>query len=168
MPNHVRNHLTIDGPEESLRRMVTKILDSERCIDFELLVPMPAELKGVSSGMTTIDGKRYELWRDTEAGPVGLGAEEIAELTRKYGTASWYDWACVNWGTKWNAYECTVHEAPKPNSTGGDAYMIDVEFDTAWSHPEYWLQALAKEFPDCRINVHCSGEVDRPYKVHYN
>lgn len=54
----------------------------------------------------------------------------------KYGHASWYDWACDVWGTKWNAAE---------------PYWVDddiLEFSSAWSPPIGFFKALAKEFPD--------------------
>lgn len=50
----------------------------------------------------------------------------------KYGFATWYDWCCKNWGTKWNA--CDTY-----NSVGGT-----VSFSTAWAPPTAWLKVLAE------------------------
>lgn len=57
----------------------------------------------------------------------------------------WYSWNSNNWGTKWNAYDYSVEPA------AGD--LCRVQFDTAWSHPEPVIRALAAKFPDEEIQV---------------
>lgn len=47
-----------------------------------------------------------------------------------YGSDTWYDWCCENWGTKWNACEPYVGE----NS---------ISFQTAWSVADPILEAFA-------------------------
>ena len=73
--------------------------------------------------------------------------ETINYLTnkRKYGTTSWYDWCCSNWGTKWNSYNVRWND----NS---------VSFDTAWSIPEPVYAALAKKFPKVKFVVFFADE----------
>ena len=66
---------------------------------------------------------------------------------RKYGATSWYDWACDNWGTKWNA---------------GSVYWSDqndiISFDTAWSIPLPVYKELAKKFPTVKFFVFFADE----------
>lgn len=57
----------------------------------------------------------------------------------RYGSATWYDWCCENWGTKWNAYDC---EQIDENT---------IKFSTAWSRPEPIMKLLAVMYPDARI-----------------
>ena len=48
-----------------------------------------------------------------------------AEMTKKYGYASAYDWHCAEWGTKWDACEVNIDYS---NETD-----ICYSFSTAWS-----------------------------------
>ena len=54
-----------------------------------------------------------------------------------YGSINWYDWAIANWGTKWNGGEADIDEDPNDDE-------ILIRFDTAWSPPYLWLEALAQ------------------------
>lgn len=58
---------------------------------------------------------------------------------RKYGHATWYEWCCENWGTKWNAYS---------NEQEDDDTII---FETAWSNPEPVMLKLSSMYPDATI-----------------
>lgn len=53
----------------------------ERFVDFDLLVPMPAAVKGTTVGSGGFDS---------------------------YDERGWYGWSLRHWGTKWNAYESEV------------------------------------------------------------
>jgi hypothetical protein len=57
----------------------------------------------------------------------------------------WYEWNVENWGTKWNAYDAKVTPA------AGD--LVEVRFDTAWSHPYPVIEALSLKFPEEPITV---------------
>lgn len=60
----------------------------------------------------------------------------------------WYNWACAEWGTKWNAYEVSAtlqigsqatQELDRKAFDALDAeadVTLNVQFDTAWSVPE--------------------------------
>ena len=56
----------------------------------------------------------------------------------------WYRWSIVNWGTKWNAYECTM-------DISGD--WVEFDFQTAWSPPEPIVRALGKKYPNAIIGL---------------
>ena len=83
----------------------------------------------------------------------GLGIKTLKDLGNRYiqnvidyGSDTWYDWSCANWGTKWNS-----------NNT----YVVsddEVEFDTAWSCPIEVLKALSKQYADIEIYVEYADE----------
>ena len=81
MPNWVTNYLTVDKKE------VNKILNKENEVDFEILIPMPEELRNTIS-------------------PCDVNEE----LEKKYGASNWYDWSVRNWGVKWNASSSYTEE----------------------------------------------------------
>lgn len=57
----------------------------------------------------------------------------------------WYMWALEHWGTKWN-----------PSFTS----VVDnvIEFETAWSHPSPFIEALSKKFCDLEFKVAYADE----------
>ena len=67
-----------------------------------------------------------------------LGEKAVMNFTL-YGAFSWYEWAIVSWGTKWNSYD------PVKNT---DAHL---EFSTAWSAPHPILEELSARFPGVYI-----------------
>ena len=95
-----------------------------------------------------------------------LSAARIAELTErndvdllmtlghtaidnklKYGATDWYDWSCLNWGTKWNAYN--FGETEERNK---------LVFCTAWSRPEPVMLRLSEMFPEVRLEHEWADE----------
>jgi hypothetical protein len=50
---------------------------------------------------------------------------------------NWSTWNCANWGTKWNAYDCSM------GVNDGRAW---IQFDTAWSVPYPVLAAFNNRF----------------------
>lgn len=65
----------------------------------------------------------------------------------KYGCATWYDWSCKNWGTKWDAME-----------TKGTPEEGEVSFLTAWAEPINVIEKLFKKYPNCKIKWEYIGE----------
>lgn len=63
----------------------------------------------------------------------------------KYGAITWFEWCHKNWGTKWNAFDCSV--ALKEDCT-------ELKFTTAWTPPMAWLHKLA----DLGISFTCRWE----------
>lgn len=62
----------------------------------------------------------------------------IADNVRQYHARTWYDWACTNWGTKWNASYTRI----KPNV---------VTITTAWDVPVPVLMELSRQHPDIPV-----------------
>jgi hypothetical protein len=59
-----------------------------------------------------------------------------SELVIKYGYDNWYDWAIANWGTKWEVVDPIVE---------GNGDSVTLTFDTAWSPPMAFYEALNKQ-----------------------
>lgn len=77
MPNWCTNMIGFASEKkENLDKLLETIKGEGRDIDFEKIIPMPAN-----------------IFRGN------LGTEERV----KYGEKNWYDWSCKHWNTKWNA-----------------------------------------------------------------
>ena len=68
------------------------------------------------------------------------------------GYANWYDWACDNWGTKWDAKDSEVDDR-------SDKGEIIVDFETPWGAPEAWFQKLVAKYPHLTFSL-TTGEAD--------
>lgn len=128
MPNHVTTILRI--PPE-VADAITTVEEGERRVDFALLVPPP-----------------QEGYNDD---PIGCSHSHPLHYDPNDPNANcWYSWNREFWGTKWNAYDTRVE--------GGDGDVAVVTFETAWSHPAPVIEALARRFPDIRIEVAYADE----------
>ena len=58
----------------------------------------------------------------------------------EYGYDHWYEWACNNWGTKWNACNTRIG-------------VNEVSFDTAWCEPIPVIRALSEKFPNLVVRI---------------
>lgn len=80
--------------------------------------------------------------------PAFQRAKDALQNQALYGYTDWYNWACAEWGTKWNAYEVSAtlqigsqatQELDRKAFDALDAeadVTLNVQFDTAWSVPE--------------------------------
>jgi hypothetical protein len=166
MPNHVTNVLKVSGTNYTVKRMLEEIggesndPDYPCVIDFSKIVPMPELLSHIGKGRTTIDGVDYDRWY-YDADPNGgystvdrpLTRGELIEL-ENYAEKDWYDWSCVHWGTKWNAYSQSYSE----QSTERLATVITITFQTAWACPEPVLLKLAEMFDTLKFNLTFADE----------
>lgn len=67
----------------------------------------------------------------------------------------WYNWRLANWGCKWDIGECQVtedHALDYYDMPEGWTRAI-INFQSPWSPPEIWLQALAKKYPDVVVGL---------------
>jgi len=103
MPNHVTNRITSTDPGV-LQKLRNALKGEGDTVDFNRVIPTPDD---IFQGDLTADKQRETKGRN------------------------WYDWNTQNWGTKWNAYQCSM---------GGDAIV----FQTAWSCPEPVIRKLAE------------------------
>jgi Api92-like protein with ferredoxin domain len=161
LPNWCHNKLTISGDPEVVEAFVAAVAQPEQepepganeaqaepvavenritqPLDFNRIAPMPEELLEASGD-----------------------PEETAELRRRFGTADWYEWALVNWGTKWNANfegvflalavdeDAEVPSSRRPIIEPGRAFYA---FETAWSPPVPVLSTLAARYPNLNLEL---------------
>lgn len=172
MPNYVKNTLEISGQEKDIIEVLNRICDPEKglgTIDFERIIPMPEELDvdndecsmefaikcALFDDMDTLKldypdfrGRRLReqligVSRDTIAKWSEIGWKYI-DNRRKYGFYDWYGWRIANWGTKWNAWDCTY-------GTRVDYEESILSFYTAWGAPVPVIEKLASMFPNVTI-----------------
>jgi hypothetical protein len=144
-----------------------------KSFDFNGVLPMPEELRGTTSpvriqtqaeidalwaewNQRKADGKLQD-WEQREGKPWGLGTtlEASAALIAKYGTDNWYNWASINWGTKWGAYdssEWTVTEGENGNATAA------VYYNTAWSPATPFFVNVSALFPSLAFDTQYADE----------
>jgi len=121
MPNWCDNQITITGPNkviDKIEKIVNEDNNTEGLLQF--MHPMPAELKD-----TTADGSQDK------------------KLMDKYGYSDWYEWACDNWGTKWDLNEFYGVDRQYLSEQSEGESTISFAFSSAWSPPigayEYFL-----------------------------
>ncbi|MEE3759699.1 hypothetical protein V2H33_21955 [Escherichia coli] len=113
MPNHVTNRITIVCAD---KQSIDEFKDgciTNGAIDFNKIIPLPPFIAN-GNGLTV--GSRED----------GTGR-------------NWYKFHLDKWGTKWNAYDCSIVEQENK--------MI-ITFDTAWSEPEEIVREIHKWFPE--------------------
>lgn len=151
MPNHVTNYVEIKGDAGTLAELFGKTLkttDERVEFDFNGIVQMPVELKETVSPTEVVatqeeaDQKNKEYF-DKRTFPTDEKYRYISQVeadrrAKLYGTdngnrfdrqpvLNWYDWARINWGTKWGAYDVSVLYQSKDR--------LVLQFYTAWSSP---------------------------------
>ena len=127
MPNHITNNIAFVGETNDVKEVIeiltNKDNDVESEITFDNFLPIPKELCG-----TTSPGKPNEA------------------LIKEFGASNWYDWALLNYGTKWGAYE---------------GMLVDdnnITFLTAWATPYPAMLKLSEKYPNVTINVEYADE----------
>jgi hypothetical protein len=132
MPNWCQNVIYVSHEDKNkMVALKSAIMNREMCAHIK---PMPDALKGITSGATTIDGETHRLWRNDEDGKaIAIPQAELDQMIADHGTASWYDWCCDNWGTKWDICQPWDSDEIYDADDGKGTYVF--KFDTAWSPP---------------------------------
>jgi hypothetical protein len=159
MPNHTANNFTITGPIADIKRFIDIAKDGDTELSFNKLVPMPDELRGISSPVRIMTQAEIDevwaTWNKQKAdgtlseyqkgGPFGLGItqETSDRLIEKYGTNDWYEWAVKNWGTKWDCYDVTSWDITE----NGDNSSATIYYQTAWSPVTKAWETISKNYP---------------------
>lgn len=116
MPNYCNNVLMLNEDSNDSILEVLKDYMPNGVLDFDLIRPIPDELRGTTSPT-----------------PDATDPEVRKSLIQKYGADNWYDWCVQNWGTKWNCdMDC---------ENSSDA---SISMDTAWSPPIPIVAQLSK------------------------
>jgi len=143
MPNWVENNVKIIGGEESISTFVKDFTEK----GFECVSPMPEVLKKYNTE-TSIHWKVLEkiskspfenpekeevdkliesirqIIPSLESDDLKQAAGELIECLKKSGYISWYQFALINWGTKWQPWKISYDDKKKK-----------LFFYTAWSAP---------------------------------
>lgn len=187
MPNHTSNIIRFAAHDKAvLENIKAELRGDDNNLDFNRLVEMPERLRAsedsstVSQGIAVLTNDLAALtgmlnyqWvkaanvttiKDLKAFLVERNprmlelAEKALDNVRDYGHPGWYDWARVNWGTKWNAYDVgdwelcgpipATHSGYPLNMFGPDGlepqlYYIQLEFKTAWCFPKPIVERLS-------------------------
>lgn len=155
MPNHIITEVEISGTKEQIADLIkkTKItLDNDtqdNKFDFNGIIKMPKKLRETTSPTKIVatqeeaDEKNQEEQdradkNGYERNTKSFISEKEAENRRnKYQAINWYDFACANWGTKWNAYDVRY--------LLGDEEKIVISITTAWDTPQGIWRHLENE-----------------------
>lgn len=178
MPNHITSRLHVEGKSEDVKRLFDFIKSDAKdedgdpiLIDFNKILPMPAELDVESSSMGE-DGQKYllghscnilerEAYKQSEHNKkmealkednpqffekcLQLGRQYLSNIA-KYGKTNWYGWRLANWETKWNAYDIRKESEDI------------LYFNTAWSGVPNLISILAAKFPEVTIKYDFADE----------
>ena len=166
MPNHITNVIEFDCSPERFRQIAEFLRGTPDrplgTVDFNTLLPMP-ETMNIEAGSRGDTGLRAyrEFMKEAKA----LDHDAVLDLEKKYreqfkedpeiwdlgkqyysnienyGAPNWYDWCIRNWGTKWNAYECSQVEPETRVLT----------FNTAWSGVPEIIEKISEKFPDVKV-----------------
>lgn len=148
MPNYVQNEVRINGTKDELEE-VRRFLNGESAFDFHNLIPEPKELLTYRSPLASPDAIRYVAEHSSNenapySADVLANARRALSNIERFGAPDWYEWRCINWGTKWNAGDVSV----KYEENAGELLF---EFLTAWTWPEPIFLALINRFPTLGI-----------------
>lgn len=177
MPNHVTNRVTLFGKRSTIIVLLAAIANEEEqmVIDFEKIKKMPEVLHEIQSPvqivtpaelkkqLADIEERRAKNPDDVRGFQHGITKRMEAEYIKKYGTTNWYDWHCLHWGTKWNAYNQdminnTFMAIEDPESNDESDVEAQFIFDTAWATPFNVLKTLSEQYPDIEIKVEYADE----------
>ena len=117
--------------------------------DFEAIIPTPPELYDAE--------KAYHADPEAQAKQKAADAANIA----RHGYASWYDFHCDKWGTKWNACDCSIDEDWKTKQVvtiTKTEHSVLYRFNTAWAPPLEVILAASEQWPKLKFSIDCEEE----------
>lgn len=124
MPNHCSNTLIVRGHKSNIKQFKKENIKGGE-LTFAGICPVPEEL--LEHPSPCIDEKLAK------------------EMTEKYGSPNWYEWALTNWGTKWDAYD--------QSDLIEDEDSLTIHFTTAWGPAEAWFNQIAERYPTLAISM---------------
>ena len=147
MPNYVKNKVIVQ--HEKLEDIANFMEGEGGAFDFNNLVAMPEELKGIQCMHDGLNGTIFYRLEDLEKADAKdlvfadtegnykiptpewirenkIDAFTVRRLYKDYGAAFWHEWCTENWGTKWPASEV---------DTKMIADRLVFDFITAWDPP---------------------------------
>ena len=178
MPNHVENHISLQGDPAQIRTMLKAIQSDEYgigSVDFNKIIPIPKSLD-IEAGSRTDRGLKayrdfievYTAGRSADDALTvleNIPAESEETFLRQRTDIKHDEWELGK--TAWNNIRqygaptwydwCVANWGTKWNAYGYDKYGVDYQkgdslcFQTAWSAPHPILQRLSEIYPDVRI-----------------
>lgn len=160
MPNWTENSLTIKKKDWAKFKEVAwdDVADE---LTFSKLLPHPLEVRIDEHYNNIFTNNRDEedkdvpfddQWFQDKKGEVSVLRKAIKELGLN--TEGWYAWNCNHWGTKWDACDSYVDNIDDMDNLDDEDDLV-VIFNTAWSAPEPWYQALSEIIP---FETECTEE----------
>jgi len=173
MPNYCENTLDITCPRETFLTTLQPLLFAKATgeknhyhsmpkdlmfFSFTALLPTPPELSWLSAPARIVTLKeRKKFLEDKAMSNVRTYGEPITkkmskDFIERFGQNNWYDWNIDNWGTKWDAdvYHMESNLLTEPNSS---EVTLQVCFNTAWSPPTNWFNALCDILRDEEVSM---------------
>ncbi len=170
MPNWCHNRVTISWDDEESGKKIRKHINvpadlyeteiEDDVFGFNHMVPMPEELKSVQTGGGTAicTQEEYDNWKPSGkewADATRPITQEMADdYKERFGSENWYDWAYINWGTKWNRSDAYLN--------CNDESMIEISFDTAWGPAEGIHKHLVEWAEKEEVGLNISWFYDEP------
>ncbi len=126
MPNWCENVVYFKHADRNMLDKLKNAFDAGN--PFSTFVPIPEELRDIDKTYSANEDEMKEC------------NEKVGELEKRYGYGTNYDFACGEWGTKWEPDD-DFHEAEFI-----DDKEIVVVFNTAWSPPTAFYQHLIDDY----------------------
>lgn len=120
MPNWTSNSITIKHSDKAKIDLIVDRPEDQGVL--QTLIPCPAELN--DDDLTTWSHGEEQAKRELKQ----------AEMVKKYGYKSWYDWNIAHWGTKWDLCDPEIERL--------DDNTIVISCQTAWSPPTEAFEAM--------------------------
>lgn len=147
MPNYVYSYIKTSDKHVDLMAKIKK--NGGICRHY---LPMPDDMRNTSSPNTIISEEEYaerianhtttESLYDGRVTKHYNTQAQVDAFMEKYGAANWYDWAVINWGTKWGDNELMVDD-------NGDGTIL-IQYESAWSPlSDHILESLFNDLQDC-------------------
>ena len=152
MPNWCDNELDVFGTATELQRFVdaTKYKEGEESgYALKHLYPCPQELRDTEA-----------RWYGDETKQTEQNKTEQANI-EKYGSRNWYDWANLNWGTKWGDCEFDwTNLDSKTFKVEPTDKCISAHYQTAWGPADGLIRNISGQFPTLHFSVVSTEESD--------
>lgn len=176
MPNYVINKVEIIGHDDHIKSVLDTIQSTDEdgeliALDYDKIIPMPKELRNVTSPVNIISEKKYKeqerRFKKIDENPENkfknpffrrdITKKMQADYLERFGHDNWYDWAIENWGTKWGSFdtELVSHDpvSDKPNFS-----HVTIIYQTAWSSGATVIGKLSYLFPSVTIKLTYADE----------
>ena len=157
MPNWCFNNIRIKGPTPMLdkfRQDMATVCGENTHFSYSFCTPMPEEYRMTTSPTPQSENEIREMaaaynWepgvleRKLEYAMTDEQRAFYDSLIERYGAENWYDWANVNWGTKWDA-DC-------PNPPVRTPRTLTYKFNSPWGPPYVFatrlITKMKKDYP---------------------